>query len=279
MAILEFLRRQGGGPSTEGSSSYSNGHVNTAMGPTGDFQSDITSTTTQSQLSATVLFGGSTTATASTASIRSLIATSTSISNSTTTTTTAAASHSGGESTTTKLAIALPIAIVGALAVTALLFFLIRRRRRKQRGAIPSSPTYDTNKGKAISTPQMMSASTRQPVAAGLPRYPIMDIPGSRDSEVPTGQMAVHGSHQERGYGMAVSRDQRPNTTEQASTTNGAGSQRRFPFENHGAADDDAVSVVSDEHRAHGHEYDDMSSVSSFDGNSPRANENQHSFR
>lgn len=62
MAILEFLRRQGGGPSTEGSSSYSNGHVNTAMGPTGDFQSDITSTTTQSQLSATVLFGGSTTA-------------------------------------------------------------------------------------------------------------------------------------------------------------------------------------------------------------------------
>jgi hypothetical protein len=81
------------------------------------------------------------------------------------------------------------------------------------------------------------------------------------------------------GYGMAVSRDQMHSATEQASPVNAAGSHIRLPFENRGAADDDVVSIVSDEHRAHGHDYDGMSSVSSFDGNSPGANDHQHPFR
>lgn len=96
---------------------------------------------------------------------------------------------------------------------------------------------------------------------------------------MPAGQVPAHESYPEMSYGMAVSRNQRPNATEQASPANAVGSPIRLPLENHGAAEDDAVSVVSDEHRAHGRNYDDMSSVSSFDGNSPRANDHQHPFR
>ncbi|KAJ5535637.1 hypothetical protein N7513_008823 [Penicillium frequentans] len=266
MAILEFLRRQTGPQDTGGGTGENNEHTVTTQNPTEVVQSPATSTATQSQLGQTLLSGAATTATAFTASITTPTATSTSSS----TTTTAAASHSGGESTTTKLAIALPIAIVGALAITAIVFFLIRRRRRKQRGAVPTSPTYDTNEGKVISTTQIMS---------GPPMFPIMDVPAIRDSEVSAGQMAAHESHPEMGYGVTVSRDQRPNATEQASPANAVEPQIRLPSENHRAADDDLVSVVSDEHRAHGHDYDDMSSVSSFDGSSPRANDHQHPFR
>ncbi|KAJ5786903.1 uncharacterized protein N7503_012115 [Penicillium pulvis] len=266
MAILEFLRRQTAPQNTGGSPSDNNEHTATTQHPTEVVQSAATMTTTQSQLGATLLSGAATTATASTALITSPTATSTSSS----TTTTAAASHSGGESITTKLAIALPIAIVGALAITAIVFFLIRRRRRKQRGAVPTSPTYDTDEREIISTTQILS---------GPPMSQIMDVPAIRDSEVSAGQMAAHESHSEMGYGVTVSRDQRPNATEQTSPANAVGSQIRLPSENHGAADDDLVSVVSDEHRAHGHDYDDMSSVSSFDGSSPRPNDHQHPFR
>ncbi|KAJ6111232.1 hypothetical protein N7486_003467 [Penicillium sp. IBT 16267x] len=281
MAILEFLWRRGGPPDTGEGRSHDSQYTTTTVNPTGSVQSDATSTTTKSELGATVLGGASTTATASTASITTPTATltSTSTSTSTSTTSTAAASHSGGESTTTKLAIALPIAIVGALAIIAIVFFLIRRRRRKQRGAVPSTPTYDTNEGKVISTTQIRSAQPHEPATAGLPRYPMMDVSGSRESEMSAGQIPTYEYRTERGHGMAVSRDQRPNATEQASPANVEGSQIRLPFENRGATDDDAVSVVSDEHRAHGHDYDDMSSVSSFDGDSPRANDRQHPFR
>lgn len=266
MSILEFLRRQTAPQDTGGGRSDNNEHTAITQNPTGVVQSAATSTTTQSQLGATLLSGAATTATASTASLTTPTATSTSSS----TTTTAAASHSSGKSTTTKLAIALPIAIVGALAIMAIVFFLIRRRRRKHRGAVPTSTTYETNEGKVISTTQIMS---------GPPMFPIMDVPAIRDSEVSAGQMPALESHPETGYGVTVSRDQRPNATEQASSANAVESQIRLPSENHGAADDDVVSVVSDEHRAHGHDYDDMSSVSSFDGSSPRANDHQHPFR
>ncbi|KAJ5991745.1 hypothetical protein N7451_007469 [Penicillium sp. IBT 35674x] len=270
MAILDFLRRQTAPQHTGGGPSYKNEHTTTTQNPTEVVQSVAISTTTQSQLGATLLSGAATTETASTASITTPTTTSTSTSTSGSTTTTAAASHSGGESTTTKLAIALPVAIVGALAIMAIVFFLIRRRRRKQRGVVPTSPTYDTNEGKVISATQIMS---------GLPIFPIMDVPAIRDSEVSAGQMPAHESHPEMGYGVTVPRDQRPNATEQASLAHAVESQIRLPFETHGVAGDDVVSVVSDEHHTHEHDYDDMSSVSSFDGNSPSANDHQRPFR
>ncbi|KAJ5925812.1 hypothetical protein N7454_007322 [Penicillium verhagenii] len=245
---------------------------------------DVHSVTTRSAVASTVITSEMPTSTAATTS-----PTATSIS---TSTNTAIASHSGGESTTTKLAIALPIAIVGTLAIMAATLFLIRRRRRRQQhDAVPSSPTYHTKDGKVISTTQIMAAPVRKPLAAGLPRFPIMDVPGSRESEVSSGGLAGQISTQQEtptrpSFVMAVPRDQKPNATSEdlrgisrsASPANGVEPHIRLPFENREAVEDDEVSVVSNEQRVHGHDYDDMSSVSSFDGDSPMTNDAHHPF-
>ncbi|KAJ5948350.1 hypothetical protein N7466_001365 [Penicillium verhagenii] len=249
-------------------------------------QTDVHSANTSPAVASTITTSKTPTSTAATTS-----PTATSIS--TSTNTAVASSHSGGESTTTKLAIALPIAIVGALAIMAAIYFFIRRRRRRQQhDAVPSSPTYHTKDGKVTSTTQILTAPVRKPVAAGLPRFPIIDVPGSRESEVSSGGLAGQMSTQQEtptgsSFGMAVSRDQRPNTTSEdlrgisrsASPVNAVESQIRLPFENREAVEDDEVSVVSNEQMVHGHDYDDMSSVSSFDGDSPRTNDARHPFR
>ncbi|KAJ5642447.1 hypothetical protein N7490_006447 [Penicillium lividum] len=293
MPMLELLRRwaepQGYGA---GGANQSGGHSGEGDESTTAADNLETSTRTKgSQTNTNMVAASAATSTSgaplggneTTAESTSTTTTPTATSTATSTTATAAASHSGGESTTTKLAIALPIAIVGALAITAIVFFLIRRRRQQR--AVPSSPTYDTADGKVISLTQIMAAP-REPAPAGLPRFPMLDVLESRDTDVSpvsAGQMSAHDeSHTQIGFGMAVSRDQRPNSTEQdlrgisgsASPANAVVS-RIQSLENHGTADD-AVSVVSDEQRTHAHDYDDMSSVSSFDGGSPRANDHQH---
>ena len=107
-------------------------------------------------------------------------------------------------------------------------------------------------------------------------------------------QLGLEGSHTELGIGVAVSRDYRANTTEQdlrgisrsASPVDvGHASNTHLPFENaasHGRHDDDAISVVSDmnEPRDHERDYDDMSSVSSFnDDDHSRVDVHRASFR
>ncbi|KAJ5088481.1 hypothetical protein N7456_012097 [Penicillium angulare] len=208
----------------------------------------------------------------------------------------------GGTSTKTKLAIAIPVAVVGAIIIMAIVFFFLRRRRRRQQ--VPMTPTYEVakNQDTLFSTSQLMAAPLAKQekpenASGSMPRFPMLDVPDSRDGDISpgsSGQMSQNeSSHGEMGFGMAVSRDQRPDATEQdlrhisrsASPANAVGSQIRLPLDGENehtrVRDDDDVSVVSEYHgqRDQHHDYDDLSSVSSFEGDTPRADDHQHPFR
>ncbi|KAJ5725061.1 uncharacterized protein N7483_006418 [Penicillium malachiteum] len=208
-----------------------------------------------------------------------------------TSTTTAAVHSSGGLSTTTKLAIAIPVAVVGALIILSIIFFFLRRRRQ-QRNTI-NAAGYEVAKDQphVVSTSQLMIAvptrESRPQPEPSLPRFPMLDVPDSRDGEISPGTSTTdHTSGHEMGFGMALSNNPRSSTTEQdlrgisrsASPANAVESQLRA---RNGTREDDAVSLVSDYHDQNGtheHDYDDLSSVSSFGGVSSRLNDHQHPF-
>lgn len=222
--------------------------------------------------------------------------TASSTTSSTTSTTDNQSSGGGGTSTKTKLAIAIPVAIVGALIIMGIVFFVLRRRRQQQQHKpqpVPSNPYEENakNESNAVSTSQLMvTVPVSQPNTQrepGFPRFPMLDVPDSREGDVSpagsAGHMSQNDGHSEVGYGMAVSRDQRPNTTEQDHRVVSRSASPANALDAHvqgqqGAGHEDAVSVVSENGTREQH-YDDMSSVSSFDGDTPRADDHQHPFR
>ncbi|CAI7660077.1 unnamed protein product [Penicillium discolor] len=157
---------------------------------------------------------------------------------------------SGGPSKTTKIAIAVPVSVIGLALILALLFFLSRRRRREQeRNVLP--PPYDIATGhrsavstqelmispksstpeprRSISTPAMSSAATSMPLP--IPRIPVISISPSTESRGRTpspnpspGSGSMHrmsmargpgDSEAELGVAVAVPMDQRRSATEQ----------------------------------------------------------------
>ncbi|CRL28495.1 unnamed protein product [Penicillium camemberti] len=157
---------------------------------------------------------------------------------------------SGGPSKTTKIAIAVPVSVIGLALILAVLFFLSRRRRREQeRNVLP--PPYDIATGhrsavstqelmispksstpeprRSISTPAMSSAATSMPLP--IPRIPVISISPSTESRGRTpspnpspGSGSVHrmstargpgDSETELGVAVAVPMDQRRSATEQ----------------------------------------------------------------
>ncbi|KAJ5901512.1 hypothetical protein N7495_002040 [Penicillium taxi] len=196
--------------------------------------------------------------------------------------------YSGGGSTTNKLAIALPIAIVGVLAILAFAFFALRRRRR-HRNALPSyefakSQTTAMSASELVSVPRTVD---REPVVSELPRLPVLNIPvnvpDERRSEMGSALTPASAStpnDAQVGVAVAVPVNHRLSTTTQdmhrtsrpLSVPGAAvmpvpetGTETRLLSNGgHGhGRDDDAVSVISDEQRGD-HDFDDMSSVSSF---------------
>ncbi|KAJ5551953.1 hypothetical protein N7535_000105 [Penicillium sp. DV-2018c] len=101
----------------------------------------------------------------------------------TTTPTNEPVSLSNGTSKTTKIAIAVPVSIIGTALLLALFFFLARRRRRqKQRNALP--PSYDT------ATQQIATTSTQELMMARKPGTPSVPTP---TMAMPTPRMPLIG--------------------------------------------------------------------------------------
>lgn len=187
-------------------------------------------------------------------------------------------------STQTKLAIALPVAIVGLLIIAALLFFFLRRRRRRN-----APPAYD--RGTGISTSELMAAQKLEasgPETSSVSHHlPVINVAQNQSRELSPGSATASGgmndSHTELGLAVAVPMNQRfsasqhdlPRFSGSASRT----STPRMPFENRdGDDDDDDVSVVSaNDRRNREHDFDDMSSVSSFEDDEHRANDHGRS--
>ncbi|KAL2871795.1 uncharacterized protein BJX67DRAFT_376661 [Aspergillus lucknowensis] len=175
----------------------------------------------------------------------------------------------GGLSNNTKIAIAVPIAVVGAAIIAAILFFLLRRRRRQRQ--LESRPV--------ISTPQLDNSSSvflpprMQPVPAPPPapitRRAVPQGPYVEQSETARSESATVVS-------AAAARDLEWRTSEERAD------RPRSPFD-HPQDNDDALSIVSGMSdreavmRARGPRDDDMSSVSSFEDDEPRATTNQGS--
>lgn len=206
--------------------------------------------------------------------------------------TTAPGAYSGrGDSIKNKLAIAIPIAVVGLLIILALLFFFIRRRRRRT-----THPPYEMS-GTGTETPGVSTAALmattrrtiapREPAATNLHRLPVINVTGSSTHEITPGSVSARSDDDPRtelGIATAVPVDQRLSATEhdlrEFSRPRSSVSHRvsagppsaglasvRMPFENQSSDENDAVSVISGEHGRMDHErnLDDMSSVSSFD--------------
>lgn len=190
-------------------------------------------------------------------------------------------------STKTKLAIALPIAIVGLLVIAALIFFFMRRRRRR------SSPAYNIARGEtsAISTSELMAAQKAE--ASGHPtsnvhHLPVIEVP-QRQTQEPTpgsatARSGMNDSHTELGLAVAVPMSERHSASERDLPRFSGSASRtstpRMPFENRNGNDDDDdnVSIVSDmnERRNRERDFDDMSSVSSFEDDENDRHENSH---
>ncbi|CAI7574050.1 unnamed protein product [Penicillium pancosmium] len=187
-------------------------------------------------------------------------------------------------STNTKLAIALPIAIVGLLIIAALTFFFRRRRRRRN-----AQPEYDiaTGQTRALSTAELMALQKIEgsgPETSSMHHLPVIQVPQYqervRTSGSATARTVVDNSHTELGLAVAVPLDQRRSASEhdlpRFSGSASRTSTPRMPFESRGGGsndDDDDVSIVSDENERRNRErdFDDMSSVSSFEDD-----ENEH---
>lgn len=220
--------------------------------------------------------------------------------------TTAPGAYSGGgNSIKNKLAIAIPIAVVGLLLILALLFFFIRRRRRRT-----THPPYEMSgpgtETPGVSTAALMATTPRiiappEPAATNLHRLPIIDVTGSSTHETTPGSASARSDDDPRtelGIAMAVPMDQRLSATEHdlrefsrpvssvshrvsAGPPSAGLASVRMPFENQSSDENDAVSIISGEHGRTEHErdFDDMSSVSSFDDDHSRVEAHGQAFR
>ena len=204
----------------------------------------------------------------------------------------AGSSHGMSDAETTA-AIAVPVIVGSLLIIAALVWFFLRRRRRRQRDSLPSyapSPgqTPVVSTAKLTDAPPVVPVPAQEPPSAAVPRLPLLDAPEtstSGDDRSPVGsagQTSARSAHvDDHEVGLAVSGPvhQRQATTEQdqhresraASLADTMAQPVRLPFQNT-ADDDDAVSVVSGMNEGRGRErdLDDMSSVSSFDGDEDR---------
>lgn len=210
-----------------------------------------------------------------------------------TSSTASANAESGGlssttDSTKTKLAIALPIAIIGLLAVVGLIFFFYIRRRR-QRNAPPSyEVAVSQDQSKAVSTSALLVVPTIV-TTEPTPRFSAFGVPNNNIRNSSLGPSTIRppdDANTELGLAIAVPMDQQMSATEpdlHEMTRNPDPNENRrsvvrSPYQQQ--RDDDAVSVMSDlnERRVHEEDFDDMSSVSSFNDDSPR-DPNHHSLR
>jgi hypothetical protein len=204
--------------------------------------------------------------------------------------TTAPGAYSGGgDSIKNKLAIAIPIAVVGLLIILALLFFFIRRRRRRT-----AHPPYEMSgtETPGVSTAALMATTPRiiappEPAATNLHRLPVIGVTGSSTHEITPGSASARSDDDARtelGIAMAVPMDQRLSATEHdlrefsrpvssvshrvsAGPPSAGLASVRMPFETQSSDENDAVSIISGERGRtdHDRDFDDMSSVSSFD--------------
>ena len=212
-----------------------------------------------------------------------LPATSTSVSAISTTNTAnneAGALSSTTDSTKTKLAIALPIAIVGLLVIVGVIFFYIRRRRQRH-----APPAYDiaANRSKVISTSELMVVP-KFVTPEQTTRYPALEVPNNHVQDSSPGFSTVRSpddANTEPGLALAVAVPvgQRMSATEHDMRGMTGSSAARSPFQNQ--REEDAVSLVSDlnERRGSEEDFDDMSSVSSFNDDTPRGDQNTRSSR
>ncbi|KAJ5682079.1 uncharacterized protein N7477_002019 [Penicillium maclennaniae] len=192
---------------------------------------------------------------------------------------------STSKSTQNRLAIALPIAIIGLLAVAGVLFFYMRRRRQRN-----AQPAY----GVPVSQSKGMPASKLMVVPAivttgSTPRFSALGVPTNLTRDSSSGSSTVRSpdeANMELGIAVSISRDPRMSATEQnlydmtqASSNEIVRSHLHSPSRNQ--HDDEAVSVISglDERRAHEEDFDDMSSVSSFNDDSTHDGLHRYSFR
>ncbi|KAJ5167507.1 uncharacterized protein N7482_006288 [Penicillium canariense] len=266
--------------------------------------SDIASTTvlsTSSSLSVSESSTPSTTTLAISTTAAAMTLSGTSASTTSAPETAAPGAYSGGgESVKNKLAIALPIAIVGLLIILALVFFFLRRRRRRH-GRPPYEMTANETPG--VSTAALMAVPkivTPDPAAASLPRSPVRDVSSQDHATAPVSASARsdNDSHTELGLAVAVPMDQRFSATEHtlrgfsrppSTVVNraSAGPSRAglasvcMPFQNQSSDDNDSVSIISGEYtrRDHAHDFDDMSSVSSLNDDHLESHNHGQSFR
>lgn len=232
-----------------------------------------------------------TTSTFSTTSTETPMTLSDTVSTTTSTLQTAApgAYSGGGDSVKNKLAIALPIAIVGLLIILALLFFFIRRQRRRnarQPYEMSGTNTPGVSTAALMNTTRKISIASPEPAAMNLSRLPVIDVTRSHDHETTPGSAYARSEDDPRtelGIAMAVPVDQRLSATEHdlrdfsrpvssvsRRVSNGPASAGlasvRMPFESQ-SEDNDGVSIISGElgRTDRERDFDDMSSVSSFD--------------
>ncbi|KAL4915528.1 hypothetical protein BDW62DRAFT_188386 [Aspergillus aurantiobrunneus] len=172
----------------------------------------------------------------------------------------------GGMSNDTKIAIAVPVAIVGAAIIAAIIFFLIRRRRQRQRNSPPVLSS------RQLETPSAFLPAQMQPVPA-----PTV-APINRRSVPGDNEPVPHPSGAETAapvIPVIAAPDLEWRTSEERA------GRPRSPFD-HPHDNDDNFSVVSNIHdreammRARGPRDDDVSSVSSFE-DEPRPGTNRGS--
>ncbi|KAL2824942.1 hypothetical protein BDW59DRAFT_81233 [Aspergillus cavernicola] len=177
-----------------------------------------------------------------------------------------------GLSNNTKIAIAVPVSIVGAIIIGAILFFLLRRRKRQQRQTQPviSTPQLETSSSVFLPAqiqpvPAPLAPLNRRPVPQGPPLYteqPDSSMPADPESTaIPPATAAAAAAAT-----TTTTRDLEWRTSEER-----GGGRSRSPFDHPHDNDADRlsiISVVSDREammRSRGHRDDDLSSVSSFE--------------
>lgn len=183
-------------------------------------------------------------------------------------------------STNTKVAIAVPVAVVGAAIIAAIIFFLIRRRRR-QRQRTSQYPT--------ISAPRMENSSSLFIPAHIEPVPPPPPAPGNQRS-MPDEHEALSLPPHPSEVGVvqttppvpAVVAVPPPDLEWRTSEERRAIGRPQSPFSHPSDHDhEDSMSIVSEIHdregvmRIRAVRDDDMSSVSSFEDDEPRRSMNR----
>ncbi|KAJ0425867.1 hypothetical protein BJY00DRAFT_161131 [Aspergillus carlsbadensis] len=165
----------------------------------------------------------------------------------------------GGISNSTKIAIAVPVAIVGAAIIAAILFFLLRRRRRQRNlesQPVISARQMDNSSSVFLPQQQPQIQPVPLPVAAPITRRPVPEGPYVEPVEPASAETNI--------VAAGAARDLEWRTSEER------GGRPRSPFD-HPRDNDDNLSIVSGISvreammRARGPRDDDMSSVSSFE--------------